>query len=71
VVRELKLDRSLLISTNVHVDADMDHSDSIWDAICRYVTDDYSFRTALAGARLCALADRAFRAGLAHEMRQI
>jgi Iron-containing redox enzyme len=70
-VRELKLDPSLLISTNVHVDADMDHSDSIWDSICRYVVDDFSYRTALEGAQHCALADRAFRAGLAYEMRQL
>jgi len=71
VVRELKIDPALLISTNVHVDADMDHSDSIWDAICRYVVDDFSYQTALEGAQLCALADRAFRFGLAYEMRQI
>jgi len=69
-VRELKIEPSLLISTNVHVDADMDHSDSIWDSICRYVVDEFSYRTALEGAQLCALADRAFRAGLAYEMRQ-
>jgi hypothetical protein len=71
VVRELKIEPSLLISTNVHVDADMDHSDSIWDAICRYVVDEHAYRTALEGAQLCALADRAFRAGLAYEMRQL
>lgn len=69
VVRELKIDPSLLISTNVHVAADMDHSDAIWDAICHYVTDDFSYRTALEGAQLCAFADRAFRAGVAYEMR--
>jgi len=71
VIGELKIDRSLLISTNVHVDADMDHSDSIWDAIGRYVADDFSYRTALEGAKLCALADRAYRAGLGYEMRQL
>jgi hypothetical protein len=71
IVRELKVDPSLLISTNVHVDADMDHSDSIWDAICGYVVDEHSYLTALEGARLCSLADRAFRAALAVEMRQI
>lgn len=70
-VRELKIESSLLISTNVHVEADMDHSDSIWDAICRYVVDDFSYRTALEGAELCAGADRAFRAGLGYEMRQL
>jgi hypothetical protein len=71
VIRELEIDRSLLISTNVHVEADMDHSDSIWEAICRYVVDDFSYRTALEGAALCALADRAYRAGLGYEMRQL
>jgi hypothetical protein len=70
VLRELKLVRSLLISTNVHVDADMDHSDAIWDSVCRYVVDEHSYLTALEGARQCALADRAYRVGLAYEMRQ-
>ena len=70
VLRELNLDRALLISTNVHVDADMDHSDSIWDAIARYVDDDFSYRTALEGAQACAVADRAFRAAIAYEMRK-
>ena len=71
VIRELNIDRSLLISTNVHVDADMDHSDSIWDAIARYVDDDFSYRTALEGAKACALADRAFRAAVGYEMRKL
>lgn len=71
VLRELNLDRALLISTNVHVDADMDHSDSIWDAIARYVDDDFSYRTALEGAKACAVADRAFRAAIAYEMRKL
>lgn len=71
VIRELKIDRSLLISTNVHVDADMDHSDSIWDAIARYVEDEFSYRTALEGAKACALADRAFRAAMGYEMRKL
>ena len=71
VIRELNIDRALLISTNVHVDADMDHSDSIWDAIARYVEDDFSYRTALEGAKACALADRAFRAAIAYEMRKL
>jgi Iron-containing redox enzyme len=71
VIREINIDRSLLISTNVHVDADMDHSDSIWEAICRYVADDFSYRTALEGAQLCAVADRAYRVGLAYEMRKL
>jgi hypothetical protein len=71
LVRDLKIDSSLLISSNVHVEADMDHSDSIWDAICRYVVDEHSYQTALEGAQQCTLADRAYRVGLAYEMRQI
>ncbi|HEY1506567.1 MAG TPA: iron-containing redox enzyme family protein [Stellaceae bacterium] len=71
VIRELDIDRALLISTNVHVDADMDHSDSIWDAIARYVEDEFSYRTALEGATASALADRAFRAAVAYEMRKL
>jgi hypothetical protein len=71
MVKELKIDSSLLISSNVHVEADMDHSDSIWDAIADSVTDDYTYQIALEGARTCAVVDRAFRAALAHEMRLI
>jgi hypothetical protein len=71
VICELNIERALLISTNVHVDADMDHSDSIWDAIARYVEDEFAYRTALEGAKACALADRAFRAAIAYEMRKL
>jgi hypothetical protein len=71
VLSELKLDPKLLVSTNVHVEADMDHSDAIWEAVARHVVDDFSYRTALEGARLNALADRAFRAAVGHEMRQL
>jgi hypothetical protein len=71
LVRDLKIDSSLLISSNVHVEADMDHSDSIWDAICSHVTDEHSYQTALEGGRQCALADRAYRVALAFEMRQL
>ena len=71
LVRDLKIDSSLLISSNVHVEADMDHSDSIWESIVRYVVDEHSYRTALEGAQACATVDRAFRVALAYEMRQI
>jgi hypothetical protein len=71
LVRELKIDSSLLISSNVHVEADMDHSDSIWESICSYVVDEHSYQTALEGAQACATVDRAFRVALAYEMRQI
>jgi hypothetical protein len=71
MVRELKIDSSLLISSNVHVEADMDHSDSIWDAIAVNITDDFAYQTALQGAQMCAMLDRAFRAAVAHEIKQI
>lgn len=68
LVRELKIDSSLLIASNVHVEADMDHSDDVWDTISSQVTDEYTYRVALDGARRNAVADRAFRAALAAEM---
>ena len=71
LVRELKIDASLLISHNVHVEADMDHSDAIWESICRYVVDEHSYLIALEGGRACALVDRAYRGALAYELRQI
>jgi hypothetical protein len=71
MVKELKIESKLLISSNVHVEADMDHSDSIWDAIADHVKDEYSYQIALEGAQTCAVLDRAFRVALAHEMLQI
>lgn len=71
MVKELKIDSKLLISSNVHVEADMDHSDSIWEAIAASVVDDYTYNIALEGAQTCAVVDRAFRVALAYEMRQI
>ena len=71
MVKELKIDTSLLISSNVHVEADMDHSDSIWDGIAANVTDEFSYQVALDGAKACAVVDRAFRAALAYEIRNL
>lgn len=71
MVKELKIDPGVLISSNVHVEADMDHSDSIWDSISANIVDDYSYQTALQGAQMCSTLDRAFRAAVAHEIRQI
>jgi hypothetical protein len=71
IFTELKIESKLLISSNVHVEADMDHSDSIWDAIADHVKDEYSYQIALEGAQTCAVLDRAFRVALAHEMLQI
>jgi hypothetical protein len=69
IVRELNVDQETLISSNVHIVADMDHSDAIWDAVSGAISDEYEYETALRGARVAARLDRAFRGALAHEMR--
>lgn len=71
MVKELKIDSKLLISSNVHVEADMDHSDSIWESISENVTDEYTYKIASEGAQTCMVLDRAFRAALGYEMRNI
>jgi hypothetical protein len=71
MVRELKMPSDTFVSNNVHIEADIDHSDSIWEAIATSVTDEYTYETALMGGRKCAILDRAFRGALAHEMRLI
>lgn len=68
LVDELGVDPKALISSNVHVEADIDHSDSIWEAIAAHVKDKESFNVALRGGRSCAIVDRAYRAALAHGM---
>ena len=68
VVRELKVDPSLLISSNIHVEADMDHSDMIWEMLAVYIVDRESYDCALSGAKKCAIMDRAYRAAMAHGM---
>lgn len=71
LVDELSIDSSLLINANVHVEADMGHSDFIWDCIAEYVVDQRSYEDALRGAKECAVIDRAFRAAIAYAMRDI
>jgi len=69
IVRELGVREDALISSNVHIVADVDHSDAIWDAVAGAVTDDHAYETAVRGARAAARFDRAFRGALGHEMR--
>jgi hypothetical protein len=71
MVRELKLPVETFASSNVHIEADVDHSNSIWAAISAGVTDEYSYETALMGGRKCVTLDRAFRVALAHQIRLI
>lgn len=69
IVRELGVRQDALTSSNVHIVADIDHSDAIWEAIVGAIDGDYAYRTAWRGAQLAARLDRAFRGALAHEMR--
>jgi hypothetical protein len=71
LVRELRIAAELLISTNVHVDADVDHSDAVWEAIAAAVTSPHAYQTALEGAHTGARLDRALRAAWAYEMRDL
>ena len=69
IVRELDVPQDTLVSSNVHIVADVDHSDAIWEAVAGAIADDYAYETAMRGARMAARLDRAFRGALAHEMR--
>lgn len=71
LVKELGIDPAGLISSNVHAVADEEHSDLIWGAISRHVTDEDSLKLALAGARECQRLDRAVRGAVACGMRMI
>lgn len=69
VVRELGVPQESLKSSNVHIVADVDHSEAIWDAVAGAIGSEYDYQTALTGARKAARIDRAFRGALALEMR--
>jgi pyrroloquinoline quinone (PQQ) biosynthesis protein C len=71
LVRELGIDEARTPSTNVHVMADEEHSDLIWEAIVRHVTDEQAYKTVLDGARECAAIDRAYRGAMAYALRAI
>lgn len=71
VVRELGIKQDTMISSNVHIDADIDHSDAVWDAVAGSIADEYAYQTALIGGRAAARLDRAFRAALANGMRAL
>jgi hypothetical protein len=71
VAKELGVDPKSLISSNVHIEADVAHSDSIWEAIAQSVTDEESYNIALRGAEACAVIDRAYRGALAHGIQAI
>jgi pyrroloquinoline quinone (PQQ) biosynthesis protein C len=69
LVNEAGVPREKLASTNVHVEADVDHSDALWEAIAPYITDEFAVRTALEGAKASYKVDAAYRAASALTMR--
>ena len=71
LISELGIDPAGLSSSNVHVVADEEHTDLIWEALGRHVTDAESYKLALNGARESAQLDRAVRGALASGMRMI
>lgn len=71
LVRELGIDAARTPSSNVHVVADEEHSDLIWEAIVRHVADERAYETVLDGARECAAIDRAYRGAMAVALRAI
>jgi hypothetical protein len=71
MLQELGLGQERIPSSNVHAVADDEHSDLIWRAIARHVTDEGAYQDALAGARECAIIDRAYRGALGHALRAI
>lgn len=71
LITELGIDPAGLSSSNVHVVADEEHTDLIWEAIRRHITDEDSYKLALNGARESAQLDRAVRGAMASGMRMI
>jgi pyrroloquinoline quinone (PQQ) biosynthesis protein C len=71
LITELGIDPAGLSSSNVHVVADEEHTDLIWEAIRRHITDEDSYKLALNGARESAQLDRAVRGAMAAGMRMI
>ncbi|SRR5713226_5007942 len=71
LINEAGIPRDRLASTNVHVEADVDHADAIWQAIVPYITDESAYRDASEGARASYKIDAAYRAAVAHTLRAI
>lgn len=71
LLNEAGVSRDHLASTNVHVEADVDHADSVWGAIVPHITDEAAYRTALEGAAASYKIDRAYRAATAYVLREV
>jgi hypothetical protein len=71
LVNEAGVPRDRLASTNVHVEADVDHADAVWEAIVPFITDEFAVRTALEGAAASYKVDAAYRAAVGHTLRAV
>jgi hypothetical protein len=71
LIEEAGVAQSKLASTNVHVEADVDHADAIWQAIVPFITDEFAVRTAIEGAAASYKIDAAYRAASAITLRGI
>src|SRR5258706_5623432 len=68
---ELGINLKRMISLDVHVAADMDHSDNISEVFSTYVKTPQDFELALQGARDSMAIDRAYRGALGFYMEKI
>jgi len=68
---ELGINLKRMISLDVHVVADMDHSENISEVFERYVKTPEDRDLVLQGARDSMVIDRAYRGGLGYYMEQI
>ena len=71
LTNEAAVPRERLASTTVHVQADVDHADTVWEAIVPHITDEFAVRTAIEGAAASYKIDAAYRAASALTMRAI
>jgi len=69
--KELGINLKKMISLDVHVAADMDHSDNMSDVYERYVKTPEDCNLVLKGARESMTIDRAFRGAMAYYMERI
>jgi Iron-containing redox enzyme len=59
LIDELGISNDRLPDSNVHVVADVDHADFVWNSIAHYIVDQQAFDTAMEGAKESLLIDRA------------
>jgi hypothetical protein len=71
LINEMGIAEERLPDSNVHVVADVDHAELVWQAIVKHIIDQLSYNVALEGAKESLAIDRAINAAYAHCMRQL